>query len=377
MSGDATSRHLTGLDSLRAIAFSFVLMTHFVQGTWPWTPWINGHIGVHLFFVISGFLITGILLDARTDADRMGARRGGIVGSFFARRVLRIFPLFYATLLVTYLAGFPGVRESIAWHLAYASNIFFFRRGDWLGQVSHFWSLAVEEQFYLVWPFVILFTPRKYITRLMLLFMLGASLFRYAGQLLWGWNDVQTEVLTFACLDSLASGALLAWWHRSDEVGARRIAGILTMTALPLWIVTTGVAANAVPSVAFVSRPLTAPALAAIVYSVALGRLGRFGSVLHWRPLVYLGRISYGMYMFHLFVPLTVRRVLRELFPATAMNRGVLIAIYTAVTVIAASLSWHFFESKINALKRFFPYLPTGSPAGAAALQPEPGSRAD
>jgi peptidoglycan/LPS O-acetylase OafA/YrhL len=211
----------------------------------------------------------------------------------------------------------------------------------------------------------------------MLLFIVGASLFRYAGQLLWGWNDVQTEVLTFACLDSLAAGALLAWWHRSDEGRTRRIAGILAMTVLPLWFVTTGVAANAVPSLAFVSRPLTAPALGAIVYNVAHGRLGRFGSVLLWRPLVYLGRISYGMYMFHLFVPLAVRRVLRDLFAVTAMNRGVLIAAYTVVTVIAASLSWHFFESKINNLKTFFPYVATDSPAGAAGLQPEPGSRAD
>jgi peptidoglycan/LPS O-acetylase OafA/YrhL len=342
-----------GLDSLRAVAFSFVLFDHFVPGDWPWSPWINGHIGVHLFFVISGFLITGILIGSRTALEQTGESAGGVIRRFFARRVLRIFPVFYATLALTYIVGFPVIRETIWWHLTYASNFLFFRRGGFYAEASHFWSLAVEEQFYLAWPFVILLTPRRHLARAMVFCIGFACAFRLAGEFVWGWNEVQREVLTFSCLDSLALGGLFAWWQYGRPARAEGLTRWLLIVALPVWIVLTGIVHYSFPSFGWVARSLDPFALGGVVFAAASGR---FAFVLARRPLAYLGRISYGMYVFHLFVPLSVRKILRVVFHLQNLPAPVLVTLYTCVTIAAAAVSWHFFEAPLNSLKRFFPY---------------------
>ena len=93
-----------------------------------------------------------------SESDRAGALR-----AFYIRRALRIFPAFYLTLALAWWADLPLVRESLAWHAAYLSNVYTFVRGEWPGAISHFWSLAVEEQFYLVWPWLIVFAPRRWL----------------------------------------------------------------------------------------------------------------------------------------------------------------------------------------------------------------------
>src|SRR5687768_1429660 len=155
------------LDALRALAVSMVIFSH-----WPgyhhdmWSDdlfWFNGEIGVKLFFVISGFLITGILLDERIKADQNDLGKASLLKTFYIRRFLRIFPLYYATLFVAFVLGHPDVVASWKWQVTYLSNFFYAMRGEYLGEVSHFWSLAVEEQFYFVWPLIILFVPKKWL----------------------------------------------------------------------------------------------------------------------------------------------------------------------------------------------------------------------
>ena len=190
------------LDGVRALAVFAVIASH-------WTTyhpfWFNGTVGVQLFFVISGFLITGILLDARERAARERVTRRSVLWRFYARRFLRIFPLFYGTLLVTYVAGFQAVRSTIAWHVAYLSNALFASRGAWLGEVSHFWSLAVEEQFYLVWPVVLLACRRRLVLPLLIVAVASAPVFRLVGDAALHWNDVQLTVWPTASLDALGA----------------------------------------------------------------------------------------------------------------------------------------------------------------------------
>src|SRR5882757_1220817 len=136
-----SSKYLCQLDGLRALSVAAVAWSHWRASWLPKTyiPW--GELGVATFFVISGFLITGILLDHRTDGSRPLVLR-----QFYARRFLRIFPLFYAALIVALLLRADGMSETWHWHASYLSNIYFYLLG-WHGQMSHFWSLAVEEQF--------------------------------------------------------------------------------------------------------------------------------------------------------------------------------------------------------------------------------------
>lgn len=145
MRGPALSQsRATEIDFLRAYAVLAVIATHSSRVV---TVGITGYHGVLLFFVISGFLITGILLDARATN---GPTRG-ILTAFYARRFLRIFPIYYAVLFVAFVLGFQNVRAEIGWLLTYLSNWYFASRG-FTGPASHLWSLAVEEQFYLFWP---------------------------------------------------------------------------------------------------------------------------------------------------------------------------------------------------------------------------------
>ncbi len=135
------------LDGLRALAVAGVLFSH--AGPAIFKDAINtGPLGVKLFFVLSGFLITGILLRARPEWQQ--ARYGGAeaepgvaLRAFYARRFLRIFPLYYAVLFAITLLGLPEARETFWWNLFYSSNWYYAIYGEWRGAVSHFWSLAV------------------------------------------------------------------------------------------------------------------------------------------------------------------------------------------------------------------------------------------
>ena len=151
------------LDALRAVAVLGVMLHHYWPEAEKALGLSTGFLGVQLFFVLSGFLITGILLRARDRVQLGQSSTAHGIGQFYVRRVLRIFPLFYAMLAIAWLAGLPEVRDSLPWHLMYASNVYMVRIQDWHGSVSHLWSLAVEEQFYLVWPFVIFFMPRRWL----------------------------------------------------------------------------------------------------------------------------------------------------------------------------------------------------------------------
>ena len=141
-------------DGLRALAVLAVIQHHFGIKA------VNdvlapGGPAVQLFFVLSGYLITGILLDAREQADR-----GAALTTFYIRRALRIFPAYYVALTLAASLN-VNVYDAWPWHAAYLSNVRIALDGKWPGPVSHFWSLSVEEQFYLLWPMIVLFARRS------------------------------------------------------------------------------------------------------------------------------------------------------------------------------------------------------------------------
>lgn len=149
--------HMKQLDGLRAIAVLSVLYYHFYSNALPF-----GIMGVRLFFVLSGFLITGILLQCRRLAETGGQSSLFTLRRFYIRRFLRIFPLFYLVLLVSAVINLQGFRDGLWWHAAYLSNVYFAAGGN-AGATIHFWSLSVEEQFYLIWPWLILYVPRAWL----------------------------------------------------------------------------------------------------------------------------------------------------------------------------------------------------------------------
>jgi peptidoglycan/LPS O-acetylase OafA/YrhL len=149
-------------------------------------------------------LITGILLEVREQQNRPAA-----LGNFYARRFLRIFPAFYLTLLLAWWADVPPLRETLRWHAAYLSNVQIVLTESWPGAISQFWSLAVEEQFYLLWPGLIVFVPRRWLLSAVVASVLAAPLFRWWLATL-GYRENLLAVLTPGSMDSLGMGALLA-----------------------------------------------------------------------------------------------------------------------------------------------------------------------
>ena len=275
------------LDTVRAVAVGMVIVSHWAPRTT--TFWFSGYVGVQLFFVISGFLITGILLDARRKADKFGIPRSAALKSFYVRRFLRIFPLFYATLAIALLLGFPTVRASIGWLVLYLSNALFAIRGRWIGEIAHFWSLSVEEQFYLVWPVLILFTPKRLLLPLITSAIVLAPVFRFTCSAL-GINGIAVAVLPFSSLDTLGLGAMLALLLQNSP-GEREgralmilrvvsIAGCFAYFALNI----AGLFKELPAFLSGIAVSMVAPTACGVVWLAATsGSAGRWGGLWSWR----------------------------------------------------------------------------------------------
>jgi len=198
------------LDAVRAIAVFAVFLEHLlpneavIRHVLPWGP-----MGVRCFFVLSGFLITGILLNCRDAVDTGQVGRGKMLYRFYARRCLRIFPPYYLVVAAMCLIS-PTIREYGWWFVAYLQNFLFWHE-DKMMVSAHLWSLAVEEQFYLMWPFVVLFTPSRLLLPVIISTVFIGPIFRWIGVYVLDWSVMSTAVLPFAALDSLGMGSLLAW----------------------------------------------------------------------------------------------------------------------------------------------------------------------
>lgn len=232
--------YMPQLDALRAFAVGAVLIHHFWNaenlplglGKIPW-----GFLGVRLFFVISGFLITGILVRSRDDSKALNQSRWFAVRQFYARRFLRIFPLYYFVIALTMILNVPPAREIFVWLVTYTFNIQLSMQGWFPENFAHFWTLSVEEQFYIFWPWLVLFAPRKRLIPVICVVISLGPLYRLyavANEL----NEVATYCLTFSALDTLGLGSLLALVShataRSDIIEK-----VLTRVVLPV-----GIAAN-------------------------------------------------------------------------------------------------------------------------------------
>lgn len=364
------SNYIPQLDSLRFFAVLGVLVSHY------WIPqnlaWLLkdmdwGWIGVHLFFVLSGFLITGILLDCRQMAEDTFRSPLYFVRQFYFRRFLRIFPIYYAVIGIALLTNLEPAREIWLWLVTYTSNIHITVSDTWLGQFSHFWSLAVEEQFYLFWPWIILFLPKKRIPLLILLLICIAPVYRLYAYELHRFDisafDFKSGTFTLGNLDSLGMGALLAFVTRSN-LSKQTIQIYLSRIILPLgaflYVISLALYHYRIkPSVFFTLNDFAVSMIFAwLIYRTALGVEGFFGRILDFAALKYLGKISYGIYVYHYFVPLLIAPFLSRLGVQYEIPGGINFLFSSLVTIGAAAVSWHVFELPINNLKHHFQYSP-------------------
>lgn len=365
------SGHLPALDGLRGLAILLVLAYHFTlsmsgQGL-PARLLFKltsaGWSGVDLFFVLSGFLITGILSDARDSPNRFR--------NFYARRSLRIFPLYYGTLAAVLLAlpmiesrvgGFGGVSDASPWLWSYGTNLLVAGRESWF-PLSHFWSLAVEEHFYLFWPAVIFGCGRKVAFRVCGAMILIAAAVRIV--LVARGAVLAAYCLTACRMDALAIGSALALAARgpggiSALVPRAKLAATLSGAAL------LGLAARGSglafhdPRVQVVGYPLLACFFAAILALVVARPTGSIATAARFAPLRSLGRYSYGLYVYNSLFLLVAEgtSLLHNLIArsgSTALGRCLYVATAASTTLAVAWLSYHLFEKHFLKLKRHFP----------------------
>ena len=371
--------HLRQLDGIRFVAVAMVLFDHWMAGR---VEMPLGALGVTIFFVLSGFLITRILLSSK---DKLSKEPNGGIGkylkTFYIRRTLRIFPVYYLTLFVLYAVNEPPVRRTFGWLALYATNIYMAYFTTWMGTVDHLWSLAVEEQVYLFFPLLLFFVPRRWVPATALLMIVGAVAMRYVlyrARMPWFIGYVTMP----ACLDSFGLGAIMAFWwlYQRDRfervfqhsiwiwVSVALLVGVAVYTKiLPAIPDSTGL-----PGHHNIMSDVWERLAASLIGFFLIGRavLG-FGGPMKWlleNPVSqYMGRISYGLYLYHNFVfniyhtqptHFTVRawRRITDVLPFLNSSYFFQFSFFLALTITLATISWYLIERPINNLKDRFSY---------------------
>lgn len=310
------------LDGVRALAILAVFLHHAFKVKLMW-------MGVDLFFILSGFLITGVLLNAKQHS------LAGYFAKFYSRRARRILPPYLLTLLIA--SFFFGLAWARHWYLyILLTNLLL------PFNISHplafdpLWSLAVEEQFYLAWPFAVYFLNERHLT------YFAASLIAVAPVLrasLHFQNCWPIYTLTPFRMDSLATGALLCLayrnmrpWIESFGAGLGLVMGLLGTGGLlllsHLGISTYG---NTRLGNVWIYECALLCCLGIMLWALC----GRYVQTLRWRPLTYIGQISYTMYLVHLGILTLLSPILNPIAAA---------AVGFVVTVAYASASWYLIE---------------------------------
>ena len=366
---------ITVLDGIRGVAIALVIIHHSFQWFEPNDTLLDrlsfslarsGWCGVDLFFVLSGFLITGILYD--TKARRHYLR------NFYARRMMRIFPLYYGMLLVFFYflptVPHPLARDYVAdsapdrlWFVTYLTNFRIAGRGEWYHHLvpNVFWSLAIEEQFYLVWPLIVLLFRRETLMAFCVaLCVLGLVIGLMLA--LFGVDPIVGFVSTPTRGVGLAAGSLVALMARgtgglaSAIPWARRSAGVATL--ILAWLSLRGGGLEWNDSITNALAPLVLAILfgALIILCVNAKSGSVWQAVLDTAPLRILGKYSFAMYLFHGPVGSFIKQLYTpgegdQLGDSKFFGVFTYMLIVTTATLLASWLSWQLMEKHVLRLK--------------------------
>lgn len=371
------------IDGLRGLAVLLVLLWHFLGALLPQTSVFSklvsgtvifGRTGVDLFFVLSGFLIIGILVDRRDAHNYFHV--------FFARRALRILPPYAMLLIVFWIltallpAGYYFGHQIPWWSYAtFTQNWYIIKLNNWgPGGASVTWSVAIEEQFYIIFPVIVYLIPRRHLLPLLICIGTGSILGRAACFLLYPQNAFAPYVATFLRLDGLCAGGMLALACRDAHLWRKMIAHRSTLMKA------NGTFAAFIPFflVALRWSPGTTMyywghTYLTVLYSLTLATIllnanSRLSAALRLGFLRALGAISYTVYLFHpLFIGLAFT-VVGKREELNSMSDASLLVLAMLVTLLYSKASYVLIESKLLAIGHRLGYSPRGSGSRAADL---------
>ena len=357
-------KYIKGFDTIRALAILIVIVGHWglpfvhnaVLGNQIDLLIRGGVLGVIIFFVLSGFLITSILLNERdrnTDGNRII-----IIKNFFARRALRIFPIYYLVVFIFIFSADPFVREHILYFLTYTTNLLPY----WTDQaniLSHTWSLSVEEQFYLIWPWLIVFTNKKYTKYIFYVSIIIGVVSKYYVLFVLHHHY---PVLVFNCLDSFGVGGLYAW-IRLDKENCRKFErSFVVVFPLMLFVSLQIAHVSGLPVLIMYDRFLESViGLAMIIYVYKNRSEWVRKYILENRLLNFIGKISYGIYLYHFTYYASFNNLLNKFVsfvPSCSFltNQDITYILRISSLIFICWLSFRFIEQPIMRLKRKFEY---------------------
>lgn len=349
--GAPASRYIPELDGLRCVAIVGVVLFHLrVPG------FGLGSLGVWLFFVLSGYLITSILLVERSAGGSFGL----YAGRFYVRRALRIFPLYYFYLFVNYLLVRLSGNEAddYVFYLTYTQNFLLgaTQFSDIAGNLGHTWSLATEEQFYLLWPFLVYYLSRRWLTGVCVALIIAAPIFRG-----WAYATLGNPYLTYAfplgSADTLALGCLCALhWERISKM-SESVMGIGLVSCFALFsalVASMGLWAIWDPANwAQHEAQMLYISAAGLLFAALVASAQRFSwrEVLRHRAVVHVGKISYGIYIWHELAMVLGDRLAGNLFSEGISKEGMRIVISLTVTYLISIVSYKYLESPFLRMK--------------------------
>jgi peptidoglycan/LPS O-acetylase OafA/YrhL len=362
------------LDVLRFFAFLLVFIHHVIPNRasdyvaklgptlaeWAASAGRAGAIGVDLFFALSSYLITELLL---REAEFSGTVD---VKAFYIRRILRIWPLYFfflalsATLVPRLLPGDRLSGEYLVMFLLLLGNWMCAFRGYPSSSAAPLWSVSMEEQFYLAWPLILGFTGARKLARLCVAMLIVAMVYRL-GLVRLGLDHPATWCMTFSRLDPIAAGALLAILlrRRQIKVGFAARAGLIIAGFVCWLLVARYLRIDAPPSLAMalIGYPAIAVGAILILFAFTNPSSSRGTSMLRLPALIYLGRISYGLYVYHLLSLALVSR-----FAGQFIQRHFLLIQFfggLALTIGLSALSFQLLEQPFLRLKARFTHVPS------------------
>ncbi|MDR6922133.1 MULTISPECIES: acyltransferase [Chryseobacterium] len=342
-------KHYNELDGVRAVAVIMVMFFHFFQNIDSSSSIIKlslfGKTGVSLFFVLSGFLITRILLNTKEKTSYFK--------SFYTRRALRIFPLYFLFLFIYYFI-FPLVSD---WHLAsfseqiwywtFTQNFAMTFGWDNFGP-NYYWSLAVEEHFYLFWPLILYYCPIKKIKWTVLFLCILSFLTR----VILIKNNIEESLFTFARLDELALGSFLAILERENKLissNSKKFFAAFIISLFPLFYLTFKNGSYSLLDNSIRHLVLGLVYTSFVAFIVSVDSKNRIKQLLNTHLFSFTGKISYGLYVYHPTCFLIIHYYLK--------NTSIILSFILSfgLAYIISILSYYFFEKRFLKLKNKFP----------------------
>ena len=341
------------LDGLRWFAVLGVLLCHFVHFDYVYWNRLPFGQGVDLFFVLSGYLITNILFINKEKVQNKTLTKNKFFKSFYFRRSLRIFPIYYLLIAYLLIIDFQNTRDVWEWIVFYASNFYISMDYPYIGSFNHLWSLAVEEQFYMIWPFLIFYTSKKHVLKVISAGFICSILFKIIYYQNYG-ASTGINALTISCMDSLCLGSFIGYMHMYRPTW-------LNYINEKKWLIISSFLLFAFFRI--YPRPYEAIAVIAnnflfsvfaffLVAKISQKKSGKIGAfLLENRFFIYLGKISYGIYLYHFFMPDFYNQIV-DWFPSfLTLLSWIKTPFLFSSSIMIATISWFLLEKPLLSLK--------------------------